>query len=620
MTRTLAALSVVFVLVLVLLPTNSRAAVSAEQRKAMTALSIKIKKAGNLFVQKKFQECGEVVKEAQAELEKLAEDADPQLLTQLGPNYNRLLKAHALLELEGVSLPALKKLAEMSKKTQPTEPPAGTMGVSFVQDVAPVLNRRCGGCHVRAAKGDFNMPTYAALMKATSEEGYKIVAPGKVNNSHLIAVIEDQVMPPNGSGIPATELETLKKWVLAGAKFDGPNPEQNLTRLTRGAANPTAMANQPTGKETVSFSADIAPILTQNCNGCHYKAQRVQGGLNMTSFATLLRGGDSGPVVTPGKIMESLLIDKIGPNAPGQRMPVRRPPLTEEQIAKITTWVAEGATFDGPDPAQDMGEVAALAKATMSTHEQLTRDRADLARRNWTTAMSGIKASIAETENFFVMGNVGEATLKEYGERAEAMAPKIAAIFKAPAGPLVKGRMTLYIFTQRYDYSEFGKMVERRDVPRQWRGHWKYSVVDAYGAMIPPRGDEYSLDGLVAQQLAGVYVAAVGTSPRWFSEGSARVAASRLAPDDPRVAAWDDLMPEVYSNMNAPADFMTGKMAPEMADVASYSFMKFLMKKSANYQRLLKTMKDGTKFEDAFQAAYGGTPAEASAAWARNKR
>ncbi|HAY79498.1 MAG TPA: hypothetical protein DCY79_06805, partial [Planctomycetaceae bacterium] len=77
----------------------------------------------------------------------------------------------------------------------------------------------------------------------------------------------------------------------AGAKFDGPNPEQNLTRLTRGAANPTAMANQPTGKETVSFSADIAPILTQNCNGCHYKAQRVQGGLNMTSFATLLRGG-----------------------------------------------------------------------------------------------------------------------------------------------------------------------------------------------------------------------------------------------------------------------------------------------------------------------------------------
>ena len=122
MTRTLAALSVVFVLVLVLLPTNSRAAVSAEQRKAMTALSIKIKKAGNLFVQKKFQECGEVVKEAQAELEKLAEDADPQLLTQLGPNYNRLLKAHALLELEGVSLPALKKLAEMSKKTQPTEP------------------------------------------------------------------------------------------------------------------------------------------------------------------------------------------------------------------------------------------------------------------------------------------------------------------------------------------------------------------------------------------------------------------------------------------------------------------------------------------------------------------
>ena len=71
--------------------------------------------------------------------------------------------------------------------------------------------------------------------------------------------------------------------------------------------------------------------------------------------------------------------------------------------------------------------------------------------------------------------------------------------------PLVKGKTTLYILNSRYDYSEFGKMIERRnEVPRAWRGHWNFTVVDSYGALYPSREEEYSNDVLIAQQIAGV--------------------------------------------------------------------------------------------------------------------
>ena len=68
--------------------------------------------------------------------------------------------------------------------------------------------------------------------------------------------------------------------------------------------------NQPTvkmatGDETVSFAADVAPLLVANCSGCHIEAMQDKGGFRMDTFAQLLRGGDSGEVVTPGKGSES---------------------------------------------------------------------------------------------------------------------------------------------------------------------------------------------------------------------------------------------------------------------------------------------------------------------------
>jgi hypothetical protein len=445
-----------------------------------------------------------------------------------------------------------------------------------------------------------------------------------VPGSDLIVKVEDKEMPPNGAGIPAAELATLKKWVEEGARFDGPDPAALLASFVTGgnpAAQPMITVQQATGSETVSFAKDIAPVLAANCTGCH-GTNNPRNNFSLNTFEQLLRGGDRGEPVLPSKPADSLLVKKLKGTADGARMPMNRPPLDDAFMVKLEKWIEEGAKFDAPNAKQPIGEVAAIAKAQAATHEELSADRAKLADENWRRGMPGIEANRAESANFLVLGGgrIGENALADVAERAEKIAPRVADILKAPPDqPLVKGRMTLFVFGERYDYGEFGKMVEKRDVPAAWRGHYGYTIIDAYGAVLVPRTDDYDLDTLIAQELTSVYLASQGRGvPRWFAEGCGRVIASRLAPaSDKRVRAWDDILPSAFAGMSAPDDFLTGKLPPEEADICSYSFCKSLMADPRKFQVLLDALRKGADFTPAFSSAYGGAPAQAAAIWAR---
>ncbi|MCA9165543.1 MAG: hypothetical protein KDA62_21285, partial [Planctomycetales bacterium] len=490
-------------------------------------------------------------------------------------------------------LPELKPAAAM-----PTPTPGGG-GASFVKDVAPMLVAKCGRCHVDGTRGEFNMVNYATLMRGPAAG--VVIFPNDAAGSRLVEVIESGDMPRGGSLTPA-EFSSLKKWITEGANFDGANPQDNLNMYAAAGGNtPAPTVAVATGNESVSFARDIAPVLATACFGCHVNAQNARGNLNMTSFERMIRGGDSGPPFVARQPMNSLIVQRIKGEGGDPRMPMGREPLSDEVIAKFEKWIAEGAAFDGPNARMDVVQVAALAKAQNSTHEQLSADRMELALTNWNLGMAGSKADQLETKNFFVLGNVGPATLEEYGTKAEELAPKVAIIFGAPPNePLIKGRMSLFLFKQRYDYSEFGQMVEKRELPKEWRGHWNFSIVDAYGAFIPPNDASYTLDGLVAQQLAGTYIASLNNPPRWFSEGCARVAAARLAAKDPRVVAWKSGLREAAAKMTKPSDFMTGKIPPEDADVASYAFITGLMKDSKRFGAILDGLRAGEDFNTLF--------------------
>src|SRR3954452_11083904 len=61
------------------------------------------------------------------------------------------------------------------------------------------------------------------------------------------------------------------------------------------------------------FEKKIRPVLVDQCYKCHSaKSEKVKGGLLLDSRAGLLKGGDSGPSIVPGKPGNSLLIKAIG--------------------------------------------------------------------------------------------------------------------------------------------------------------------------------------------------------------------------------------------------------------------------------------------------------------------
>src|SRR5687767_7462219 len=97
----------IFLCLATLFASKAAAAPTAEQRAEIGAIGTLITKAGNLFKASKFTESAEAIKDAQARVEKLSAGADEQLLSQLQPSHKRLTNAHALLELEGVTLPEL---------------------------------------------------------------------------------------------------------------------------------------------------------------------------------------------------------------------------------------------------------------------------------------------------------------------------------------------------------------------------------------------------------------------------------------------------------------------------------------------------------------------------------
>src|SRR6266536_2061082 len=99
-------------------------------------------------------------------------------------------------------------------------------------------------------------------------------------------------------------------------------------------------------ENTLLFREHIRPILEKQCQTCQGGAAR-QSGLEVTSREKLLRGGDHGPAVAPGKPEESLLYLYVKhERQPG--MPFGGKKLSEEQIARIAEWIRAGAPFEEP--------------------------------------------------------------------------------------------------------------------------------------------------------------------------------------------------------------------------------------------------------------------------------
>ena len=126
--------------------------------------------------------------------------------------------------------------------------------VDFVRDVAPILQERCVSCHgADKQKGDLRLDRKEDAMPA---DGGSIV-PGDVDESEFLRRIglpdgDEERMPNEGERLGKEHVETLTRWVRAGAAwpaegdawFEAERKKRAIPKIDFGLAAPSAEAQQ----------------------------------------------------------------------------------------------------------------------------------------------------------------------------------------------------------------------------------------------------------------------------------------------------------------------------------------------------------------------------------------
>ena len=116
-------------------------------------------------------------------------------------------------------------------------------------------------------------------------------------------------------------------------------------------AEQPANNSPPTAEQLRFFETNVRPVLVEHCQKCH-GAKKQWAGLRLDSREALLRGGDSGAAIVPGKPNESLLIRAVQQIDDKLKMP-EDGKLSDRQIADLMHWVEIGAPF--PDVPKTAG-------------------------------------------------------------------------------------------------------------------------------------------------------------------------------------------------------------------------------------------------------------------------
>ena len=91
------------------------------------------------------------------------------------------------------------------------------------------------------------------------------------------------------------------------------------------------------------FTDKVKPLLESRCISCH-GPDKVKGGLRLDSRGAILKGGEGGPALIPGKPTDSLLLQAVMHSKKDLGMPPKEK-LTPNDVAVLKRWIEDGAPW-----------------------------------------------------------------------------------------------------------------------------------------------------------------------------------------------------------------------------------------------------------------------------------
>lgn len=599
---------------------NAEAAkLTTAQRKELASIKKNLGKVSVLIRKKKYDEAKQAVDVEEEKLNQFTKDA---MLTETDPvlrSTKKLIAARRALIEKGMG-------GGKNKKNQ---------AVSFETHIAPILNEKCVNCHnAQRSSANLKLDTFAG-MKQGGRNGLLLV-PGNPNNSLIIRKLVapgNQRMPRNGQPLEPEQIKLIGRWISEGARFDGEKETDAIGASLKKKKNPVTVV-KATGNEKVSFMEDVAPWMLNFCLRCH-SGNNPASEFSIVTFEDILRGGESGSVIVPGKPDESRLWHLVGLQDPF-KMPQGQALIKRKNAEDLKTWIQEGAKFDGKDaktalrsmvPTDDEKRMAELASLSPEKFADLRRESTESI---WKRALTKEKAEILETDDFIFYGNVSASRLKQISEWAGTQADELRKLFNEQQKPFWKGKLAVFVYKDRFGYSEFNQSIEDRRAVRSVSWHSKVTplYLDAY-LVLEDVGDEASDDSpdLQTNIIAGLTNAAIqrgeGDVPAWVSSGLGLLLASKGSSSQTYFEGLRQQALEAAPKVTRPEElFAEGTFSPSETSAVGFTLVEFLIKSGGlpKMALLLKEFKRGTAIPTALTKVYGSNLRTLAGAYARTLR
>ncbi len=270
------------------------------------------------------------------------------------------------------------------------------------------------------------------------------------------------------------------------------------------ASTPVIGAAPPT------FERDIRPILKAHCFDCHGEGEKLNGGLDLRLQRLMIRGGDDGPVIVPGKPERSLLFQKVQSG----EMPKRDKKLIPADVALIQQWIASGARTARPEPTE-------LGKGSGITEEERAFWSFQPIRQPRIPATKP-KDRVRTPVDAFLVAAMAKQKLK-FSPDAEKVTLLRRACLDLTGLPPTPAEVEAFLTDTAPEAYErlIDRLIDSPHYGERWGRHWLdvagYADSDGYSDADPPRDYAYKyrdyvirsfnadkpFDQFITEQLAG---------------------------------------------------------------------------------------------------------------------